>query len=250
MPHGARPRRAYTARVPPIVGIPLTLDDRGRWRPGRDYLYIDRAYARAVESAGGHARHLPPAADAEAALAGIDALLIPGGDDFAPPSTRPYPPEVRFDLTSETQLAFDAALLAAALARGMPVLGICYGMQLLALHHGGTLDYHVPTDRPGAATHRLADPDARHLLRVEPDSRLAAILGGEGAPTAVNSWHHQAVCDPGEGLVVTARAEDGVVEGIEAPGERFVVGVQWHPEKLPEREGRPLFGALVAACDR
>jgi putative glutamine amidotransferase len=279
------------------VGIAVSLDSEGRWRPGRACHYLDAAYAEAVSEAGGAPVYLPgalgdtgPAARDAAALDGaardlvarVDALILPGGDDFLPEA--PYPPGVRFAAVAPAQLAFDRALLAAALARRIPVLGICYGLQLLALHHGGRLVYDIPTDLPGAGEHRLADPAARHALRIEPGTRLAAIL--EGTPPRVNSRHHQAVADPGRGLRVCARAEDGVVEAIEAvppdavevdPGASadaadapavagsdpaasataraavatpFVLGVQWHPESMDAGHRRRLFGAVVRQADR
>jgi putative glutamine amidotransferase len=236
------------------VGIAVTLDAEGRWRPGRAYHYVDAAYADAVAAAGGAPVYLPGAGDtadrvAADVVARVDALVLPGGDDFLPDAT--YPPGVRFAAAPPAQLAFDSALLAAALARGIPVLGICYGLQLLALHHGGRLVYDIPTDLPAASDHRLEDPAARHALRIEPGSRLAAIL--DGLPHAVNSRHHQAVADPGHGLRVCARAEDGVVEAIEAADAadgRFVLGVQWHPESMDAAHRGRLFGALIEAVRR
>jgi putative glutamine amidotransferase len=255
------------------VGIAVGLDAEGLWRPGRAYHYLDAAYAEAVAEAGGAPVYLPgPADDADAAardilardlVARVDALILPGGDDFLPEV--PYPPGVRFAAVAPAQLAFDRALLSAALARRIPVLGICYGLQILALHHGGRLVYDIPTDLPGAGAHRLADPAARHALRIEPGTRLAAIL--EGTPPRVNSRHHQAVADPGRGLRVCARAEDGVVEAVEAdPGVAvgsgpavaaagtsstpFVLGVQWHPESMDAGHRGRLFGALLEAAKR
>jgi len=231
--------------MPPIVGISQCLDDRGRWRQGRDYVYIDLAYARCVEATGGVPIHLPLQRGAAELVERIDALLIPGGDDFLPESSGPYPAGV-FDATPRAQLDFDSQLVDAALARGIPILGICYGMQLLALRHGGSLHYHLPTDLPDAASHQLPENDGRHPLRVEPGSRLAAILGD--APAPVNSLHHQAVATPGDGLRICARSPDGVIEAIEAADEAFVMGVQWHPEKLEDDERLLLVRALLAAC--
>lgn len=232
----------------PVVGISQSLDERGRWRPGRDYLYIDRAYASAVEAAGGIALHLPPRADALPLIERIDALVLPGGDDFLPsPGSSAYPDDVAFDATPEAQLEFDRQLLAGALDRGIPVLGICYGMQLLALHHGGRLHLHLPIDLPEADDHGLPEVTGRHPLAVAPGSRLEGILGGIAS---VNSLHHQAVATPGEGLVVSAQSPDGVVEAIEHPGKAFILGVQWHPEKLEGEARIALFRALVEASQK
>jgi putative glutamine amidotransferase len=232
------------ARVKPTVGLPLCVDDQGRWKPGRTYHYVDAAYARAVERAGGVAVYLPPRADARELVQHVDALLLPGGDDLLPP--RPYPAHVRFEPVPPQQLEFDSALLAAALARGIPVLGICYGMQLLALARGGALDYDVPSDVPDALEHRLG-PDGRHAVRVEPGSLLAKLTGA--GEFRVSSRHHQAVSEPGRGLRVSARAHDGVVEAIESRAGAFAVGVQWHPESQGDAESEALFRAFVAAAE-
>jgi putative glutamine amidotransferase len=232
--------------VKPLVGIPQCLDDRGRWKPGRDYLYIDFAYARAVESAGGIPLHLPMQRDADALLDRIDALILPGGDDLPPPPESHYPSETVFDFAPAAQVEFDTRLLDGALARGLPILGICYGMQLLALHHGGALHYHLPHDLPDADCHQLSEAEGRHAISAEPGTRTAAVFG-EG-PTSVNSLHHQAVASPGAGVRVSALAEDGVIEAIELSDDRFALGVQWHPEKLADSSSRSLFAALLSAA--
>jgi putative glutamine amidotransferase len=227
----------------PLIGIPACLDERGRWKAGRTYQYIDVAYARAVEQAGGIPLYLPLQADAHALAARIAGLLLPGGDDLLPET--PYPEGVRFDPAPAAQVAFDRRLLAAALDRGLPVLAICYGMQLLALHHGGSLHYHIPTDVPQAGPHRLPEPDGRHAVRIAPGSQLAAALGE--TEHAVNSRHHQGVARPGAGLRACAHSEDGLIEAIERAEPPFCVGVQWHPEKLPGPHRERLFGVFVAA---
>lgn len=226
----------------PRIGIPLCLDDRGRWRSGRDYVYIDHAYARAIEQAGGLALHLPIQADAAELVDGIDALMLPGGDDF--PSDRPLPEGIELDLAPSSQVAFDAALLSAARERGRPVLGICYGMQLLARDAGGLLEPHLPSAHGPFDAHRLEDA-ARHPISVTPDTRLAAILGAGAHP--VNSLHHQAVRETGETHRVAATAPDGVIEAIEDP-DRWEIGVQWHPEKMDEPTSLALFAAFVEAA--
>jgi putative glutamine amidotransferase len=229
--------------VQPLVGIPLCLDDRGRFRAGRTYHYVHAAYARAVEQAGGVPVYLPVQSDVGALVGRIDALFVPGGDDLPPP--RPYPPEIRFDLVPEAQLAFDRALLDAALARDLPVLGICYGMQLLALACAGTLHYDIASDVPGAGPHRLNEHNGRHVVRIAPDSLLCALAGANTA--SVGSRHHQAVSEAGPQLRVGARADDGVIEAIERPSGAFCMGVQWHPETDADALAAALFRALISS---
>jgi putative glutamine amidotransferase len=231
----------------PLIGIPPSLDGRGRWRAGRRYHYLHDAYARAVAETGGLPVYLPVQPEVDGLLARLDGLLLPGGDDLPPDPEREGPPPegVTLDLVPEEQLAFDTRLLEAALARPLPVLAICYGMQLLARVCGGRLHAHLPSDRPEGAAHRLPEADGRHGITVAEGSVLARVLGD--APPVVNSLHHQGVSDAGR-LRVCARAEDDLIEAVEDPGARFCLGLQWHPEQLegPGRE-RP-FAAFVAAC--
>jgi putative glutamine amidotransferase len=239
-------QRVAASRAPRI-GIVPCLDAAARLRPGRRTHYADIAYAGALAEAGAVALYLADPGDPEELLDAVDGLLLPGGGDF-PPAT-PYPPEVHFDLVPAEQLAFDAALLAAARARQMPVLAICYGMQLLALGAGGALHHHLPKDLPGTSAHHGTDREVHHGIRVAPGTRLASILGERPGP--VNSRHHQGVAAPGAGLRVAARAEDGVIEAIEAedgPEAPFVLGVQWHPETLEGPHRTRLFAAFARAC--
>lgn len=228
----------------PLIGISLSLDASGRFRRGRRYHYLDARYAEAVAEAGGVPAYLPIQPRSEEIADRIDGLVIPGGDDIVPDA--PYPEEVRFEATPPEQIDFDRALLARALARGIPILGICYGMQILALHHGGSLHHHVPLDVPGAGDHDLPEGEARHPLLVERGTLLEATIGAH--PRPVNSSHHQAVANPGERLRTSARAADGVIEAIEREGERFCLGVQWHPERISGAHRSRLFDAFVSSC--
>jgi gamma-glutamyl-gamma-aminobutyrate hydrolase PuuD len=139
---------------------------------------------------------------------------------------------------------WELAVLDAALRRGLPVLAICRGMQLLNVACGGSLHQHLP-DVVGAAEH-LPSPETFGCtaVRIEPSSRLAAITGGR----AVRCHHHQAVRRLGDGLVAAAWARDGTIEAIEHTGHDFVLGVQWHPEE--DAADARLFQALVRAASR
>lgn len=228
----------------PLIGIPPCLDAQGRWKKGRTYQYVDVAYASAVADAGGLPVHLALGAEADAVVARLAGLLVPGGDDLPPPL--PYPASVRFESAPAAQLAFDSAVIDAALSRGLPVLGICYGMQLLAARSGGSLHHDLPSDVPEAAAHQLDGPGARHRIAITSGSRLASILDALSAD--VNSRHHQAVATPGPRLRACAHSDDGVIEAIESPADCFVLGVQWHPETLEAEHRERLFGAFVRAC--
>ncbi len=236
----------------PRIGIPLCLDDQGRWRPGHRYHYIDRSYADAITRAGGLALQLPIQRDPASLVTELDGLLLPGGDDLPPDPRRdpPTPEALRLDLVPEEQLAFDSALARAAIHANRPVLGICYGMQLLARLRGGRLDIDLESQHPEAENHKLTSLELRHPIAIEPGSRLERIL--DTTACDVNSLHRQAVREVGAEHRVVARSPDGVIEAIEGPAgdDHFELGVQWHPEKLDAPESHQLFSHFVAACRR
>ncbi len=132
----------------------------------------------------------------------------------------------------------------------MPVLGICGGEQLLAVALGGSLHQHVPDDVPAALAHEQPNPrhEPGHLVHVEPGTLLARIVRSD--TMRVNSAHHQAVRDPGPRAAVNARADDGVVEGVEDGRYTFCLGVQWHPEFMLDPGDRRIFQALASAAQR
>lgn len=216
-----------------------------------DGRYVLKApYARAVADAGGLPLIAPYDAPVDALLAVAAGLVVTGGAFDIDPAAYGEARTEKCGPVKEERPRFERALLEAALARDLPVLGICGGMQLLAVVRGGTLHQDIAAEIPGAGPHEQRTPrhEPAHPIRVEPGSRLARAVGG--ARAAVNSTHHQAVKAQGRGLVVTARAEDGLIEAIEDPSARFCVGVQWHPELLGESApwNRSLFAQLVEAA--
>ena len=162
-------------------------------------------------------------------MAAIDGLLLSGGGDIVSLAfgEEPHPRNALQD-PARDRMEFDAIRLATE--QRMPILGICRGIQILNVALGGTLAQHIDADAPNAIQHftRASDKILVHSIDIEPDSLLARVLGEE--TTAVNSWHHQAVDEPGQGLRVSARSRDGVVEAIEAADDRPILGLQCHPE--------------------
>ncbi|GAP64376.1 putative glutamine amidotransferase [Ardenticatena maritima] len=210
-----------------------------------------RAYSEAVMRAGGIPLLIPPLPEiAEMYLDAIDGLILSGGGDIAPWRYTTEPPHPQVYGLDETRDALEVALAQAAVARDMPLLAICRGMQVLAVALGGTLIQHIPDAIPSALEHRpepLRVPLPRHEVQIAEGSRLAAVL--ETQRLSVNSGHHQAVRTVAEPLQVVAHAPDGVVEAIEVRKARFVVGVQWHPELLgDEAVHQRLFKQLVQAA--
>jgi putative glutamine amidotransferase len=234
----------------PVIGICTALE-HARWTVWeREAFLLSRAYVDAVQAAGGLALMIPPdaatAADPDATLDPLDALVLAGGADVDPAAygAEPHP------CTRGTRPERDAAeipLARRALERDLPLLGICRGMQLLNVALGGTLIQHLPDD-VGHGDHRRhlgSFDDADHDVRLAPGS-LAARVCGE-LRHATKSHHHQAVDRLGDGLVASGWSElDDLVEAVEAPGARWALGVQWHPEVDPRS---PVVAALVAQAD-
>ena len=213
------------------------------------------AYLRALVRAGAAPlivpRSLPPEA-LSAIFEKLDGLLLPGGGDIAPARLGEESHPAVYGIDEERdELEFTLVRWAAEQAK--PILGICRGIQVFNAALGGSLYLDIASQRPGSARH---DPPSglpgsylAHRVSVEPGSRLAALFGPAEGP--VNSWHHQAVRDAAPGLRVTARAEDGLIEGVELPAHPFALAIQWHPEMMPDRpESQRLFAGLAEAAQR
>jgi gamma-glutamyl-gamma-aminobutyrate hydrolase PuuD len=183
-------------------------------------------------------------------IEGLDGLLLSGGPDVSPAryGQEPAPETGPVD---EPRDVLELGLLDAALVRDLPVLAICRGQQLLNVALGGALVQHIPGD----AHRAILEPDPRagesrwHDVTIQEGSTLAGLIGAGTVHT--NSRHHQAIPDDalGQGLTITARSADGIIEGLEATGRRWLLAVQWHPERDEVAERfRPLFDSFVAAA--
>lgn len=231
-----------------LIGVTPTQDDHtGQITINDDYLNaLCRAGALPV---------LLPLTDDPALLREIvdrvDGLVLSGGADVDPAfygqETQPFCGDI-----SPRRDAMELALCRMALEKDLPILAICRGEQVLNCVQGGTLYQDLAAQCPSPIHHPCHDRPREevHTVTVEADSLLGRITGM--GTLGVNSRHHQAVDRLGDGLRVIARAQDGVIEGVEMPEKRFVLGVQWHPESLSEHraEAQKLFNAFVEACDR
>jgi putative glutamine amidotransferase len=228
----ARPLIGLSGRVKrgaDVAGFPANL-------AGIDIdLYVSD-YARAITAAGGLPVHLPQHVDPAAYAGRLDGLLLSGGADVAPDQYG-APPSPEIGPVEPARDEAERGLIDLAMADGLPVLGICRGLQILNVWAGGTLHQHVPDH----ARYDLPPDEQFDEVTVTPTSRLGLMYG----PTCrVNSLHHQTVDRVADGWIVTARSADGTIEALEWPGHD-VIAVQWHPELLPAAAADPLFTWLV-----
>ncbi len=237
----------------PVIGLTLDYETPDQAVPAGysrlPWYAIRENYCAAVTEAGALPLPLPHEPDqAEAYVALLDGLIVTGGAFDIDPAIFGADARHPTVTTKDRRTAFEIAATEAALARDLPVLGICGGAQLLNVVLGGTLVQHIPDEIPDALAHEQPNPrdEPGHDVTLVPGSALQRICGTETLP--VNSAHHQAPKDMGPGVVVNAVAPDGVIEGLEAPAYRFCLGVQWHPEYAISAGDRAIFAALVAAC--
>jgi len=228
--------------VPPIIGITSSVE-QVRWGVWDTMAtLLPHRYVDAITRAGGRPIVLPPSVEAvERTLDALEGLLLSGGADISPDRYGEAPHPQTTGIRPDRDAA-ELALFAGAMARGLPVLGVCRGMQLMVVACGGRLHQHLP-DAVGHDGHRPAPGRyGDHLVTTAAGSRLRKLLGER---VDVRSYHHQGIAETGDRLIPTAWAEDGTVEAVEQPDRRFALGVLWHPEA---GEDLRLFLALVAAA--
>ncbi len=246
-------RASIPAGGHPAVGVTCTCVVTTRREPRGPHSASPQTYVEGVLHAGGLPVLLPivEAGTAAAYLSRIDALVLTGGVDVDPVHYG-QEPALALGRIDPKRDAIEIALARGAHAQGIPILAICRGQQVLNVALGGTLHQHLPEAVAKAIRHdqEALQPDAlAHHVDVVAGSRLHALVGADRI--RVNTFHHQAVDRLAEGFVVSARAPDGVIEGIEDPDHPFCVAVQWHPERRPDDPvTRALFGAVVAGARR
>jgi len=239
----------------PAIGITCDYDlgiSSQSISPGRSYFFSNKNYAQAVEKSGGLPLLLPCLSSeeiVEAFLDKIDGLLLSGGVDIDP-SYYGEEPGPRLGGLNPERAAFEVMIIQRALEQDIPLLGICGGHQLLNVVARGSLYQDIYSQVPQVLNHRQRAPRwyPYHTVQIEKESKLRQILRIDSL--RVNSRHHQAVKNLGKDFKVSASTSDNIIEAIESTVHRFVIGVQWHPEDMFERDAhaRSLFQALIKAA--
>jgi putative glutamine amidotransferase len=232
----------------PIIGITLDSEPAGGWSKMPWYA-LRQNYCDAVARAGGLPVPLPHEPELAAEyLARLDGLLITGGAFDVDPSLFGASTRHVTVKTKDRRTAFEYAVTRGAIEADKPVLGICGGQQLMNVVLGGTLIQHIPDEVEDSLPHEQPNPrtEAGHNVKIVAGTLLHRVVKELELP--VNSAHHQAVKDVGKGIVVNAVAPDGVIEGIEDPRRRFVIGVEWHPEYSISPGDDRIFDAFIRAA--
>lgn len=232
----------------PIIGITLDSEPAGGWSKMPWYA-LRQNYCDAVARAGGLPIPLPHEPELAAEyLARLDGLLITGGAFDVDPSLFGASTRHETVKTKDRRTTFEYAITKGAIDADKPVLGICGGQQLMNVVLGGTLIQHIPDEIKNPLPHEQPNPrtEAGHNVKIVAGTLLHRVVKDLELP--VNSAHHQAVKDVGKGIVVNAVAPDGVIEGIEDPRRRFVIGVEWHPEYSISPGDDRIFDAFIRAA--
>ena len=232
----------------PLIGITLDSEQAGTYSKYPWYA-VRENYCDAVADAGGLPVPLPHRPEiANEYVDFLDGLIITGGAFDVDPLLFGSKKRHHTVVTKNLRTEFELAITKSAIEQDTPILGICGGQQLLNVILGGTLIQHIPDEIDNALAHEQPNPRNQpgHKIVVKPNTLLRQITGTE--TMMVNSAHHQAVKSVGNTVIINSTASDGVVEGIELPGKRFCLGVQWHPEFLIDPGDKRIFDALIEAA--
>ena len=232
----------------PLIGITLDSEDPGGYS-NMPWYALRENYSQSITRAGGLPVALPHEVEqAEAYLDQIDAVVITGGAFDVDPAIFGADQRHATVTTKDRRTAFELAITRGAVQRDMPVLGICGGQQLLHVVLGGALIQHIPDEVKHALAHEQPNPrdEPGHSVAITKGTLLHKIVKTD--ELQVNSAHHQAAKDAPRGVIVNAIAPDGVIEGIEAHGQKFCLGVQWDPEYGVSAGDSAIFEAFVAAA--
>jgi len=241
----------------PLIGVTpdFNAGDRKEWG-GREPTYFLRArYVRAIEDLGGIPLVLPLVADLDARrrlLTHIDGLLLTGSGPDLAPELYGERQQYKFHVMSQRRATFELEMAQLARAADLPLLGICGGMQALNVAFGGSLYQDIGAQQSQPLQHRQSASATQlsHAVKIVPKSLLHRVV--KTGRLRVNSSHHQSVKEVAPSLTASAVAPDGIIEAIESPSQRFLLGVQWHPEFLFDRyeRHRLLFEAFLKAAQR
>jgi putative glutamine amidotransferase len=237
-------------RLPIIIVTPDVETREGRRGPSTSF-QLGEDYARALQAAGGLPLVAPYTEDPaylDQILDGAQGLLLTGGDFDVDPALFGAEPHPALGTLKPNRTHFELALLERAEARGLPVLGICGGMQLMNVVHGGTLFQDLDSENPSEVEHQQVGPkkDAGHTVRVHGGGVLHGLWRVE--EIGVNSTHHQAIRTLAMGFAAECTAPDGIIEGFSRPQGAFYLGVQWHPESMADPRQALIYQAFVQAC--
>ena len=207
----------------PVIGITASIDHGKIIRKDHDYLYVKKAYAEAVKKAGGQPVLISPDLAAEVAAEICDAIIISGGDDI-PPDLYGEPVEAEINQESPERIEWERQLLDLFVQSESPLLGVCYGMQLINVHFGGSLYQDIHAGFENALDHGGLGKATSHRVTIAEDSWLFPLFGHE---TTVCSTHHQGIKNLAPRFRIAAVSEDGIVEAIECGN---MLAIEWHPE--------------------
>ena len=207
----------------PIIGITVSIDHGKTIRKNHDYLYVKKAYSEAVKNAGGHPVLISPDLAPEAAAGICDALIISGGDDIPP---HLYGEQIETEINQESfeRIEWERRVLDLFVQSESPILGVCYGMQLINVHFGGSLYQDIHAGLENALDHGGLGKATSHTVTISEDSWLFPLFGSQ---TTVCSTHHQAIKKLAPQFRIAALSEDAIVEAIERGN---TIAVEWHPE--------------------